>query len=81
MVPMWKSLFLGLLAMGGAVTPVLVNGIQKPDRIEVSSMIQKEAPLSVEPILAEIRRAQVEIRIHQAKIDGAIGQILEVIKK
>ena len=68
-----------------AVISGLVSSIpsylNKPTRKEVSSMIQKEAPLAVYLQLEEIQKAQKDIQIAQAQMNSKIELILSFIKR
>ena len=68
-----------------AVISGLVSSIpsylNKPTRKEVSSMIQKEAPLAVYLQLEEIQKAQKDIQIAQAQMASKIELILSFIKR
>ena len=53
----------------------------RPTRDEVSTMIQKEAPLTFANDLKEIKQVQNEIKIEQAKLSVTLESVLYELKR
>lgn len=72
-------LVLTSLMVGGL--PAYISNLQKPNRTEVSNMIQKEAPLSVSTELKQISAKLTEIQVTQASLHASQTAILRQLKK
>lgn len=78
----WKLTSVGLFTALSAGAPLYFGiGPLKPDRVEVSAMIAKEAPIAISAMIQEIRGSQRDLEVRQARMDENIEEILRAVRK
>ena len=78
----WKSISLTILgALIGGAPGYFIVGPNKPDRIEVSNMIQKEAPRAVYGDLIKIRDAQERASVQLGVLTQKVELLAELLRE
>lgn len=80
--PIWK--YIAFSAMGilvGGAPTYFADLRERPTRLEVSHMIQTEAPITVSQNLKEILIVQTELKVDQARLATALEGVLYELKQ